>query len=465
MPDKKLFIVEDEAVLRQSLSLNFKKQGVDVETFGTGEKALAKMDDASPMVVLLDLRLPEMNGIEVLKKIREINQDALVIIMTAYGDTQTTVDAVKCGAYNFINKPFELEEMERLIFQAFENLDLKREVNYLRYRQKKLEKYCDLVGKSPAMQEVYRQIDMIAETKDTTVLIRGESGTGKELAAGAIHYKSSRHRQAFMEINCSSLPETLLESELFGHEKGAFTDAATMQKGQFEMADKGTIFLDEIGELPLSIQVKLLGFLEKKKFKRLGCGKDIKVDVRIVAATNRDLETAIQLGNFREDLYHRLNVVTLTLPPLRERMEDIVVLADYFLDQLCREMGKKRMYLASDVTDILSRYDWPGNVRALRNFIERTVIFGRKEILGREILGPEFTQPGCSEKEGRSKDQLSLDNNLSGENLDGKLAQTEKQLIEQALQRTKNNKTKAAELLGISRFALNRRLKRLEAKG
>ena len=458
MPDKRFVIVDDEQMLRQSLKINFQNEGFDVQTFGTGEEAVAMMDDYSPMVVLLDLRLPGMNGIEVLKKIKQINQEAIVIIMTAYGDTQTTVKAVKCGAYNFINKPFELEELESLIYKAFENLDLKREVDYLRYRQKKLERYCDLVGKSHAMQEVYNRIDLIAETKDTTVLIRGESGTGKELVAGAIHYKSKRNRHAFMEVNCSSLPETLLESELFGHEKGAFTDAKTMHKGLFELAHRGTIFLDEIGEIPLSIQVKLLGFLEKKQFKRLGCGKEVKVDVRIVAATNRDLEKAISQGMFREDLYYRLNVVPLIIPPLRERKGDIIMLADYFLDQLCGEMGKKKMCFSHEVLDILTRHNWPGNVRELRNFVERSVIFGKKEILGKEILGPEFKKTVQKiQGEDRASDPLPTSSDIHGE-----LAQKEMGLINNALEQTGNNKTRAASLLGISRFALNRRLKRLK---
>ena len=454
MPEKKLFIVEDEAVLRQSLGMNFRNQGVDVKTFETGEAALAEMDGFSPMVVLLDLRLPEMDGIEVLKRIKKISRETLVIIMTAFGDTQTTVEAVKCGAYNFINKPFELEELESIIWKAFENLDLQQEVNYLRYRQKKLDRYCDLVGGSAAMQKVYRQIDRIAETRDTTVLIRGESGTGKELAAGAIHYKSRRHRQAFMEINCSSLPETLLESQLFGHERGAFTDARTTQKGLFELADKGTIFLDEIGELPLSVQVKLLGFLEKKRFKRLGNAREIQVDVRIVAATNRDLENAVADGQFREDLYHRLNVVTLSLPSLRERREDITLLADYFTDQLCSEMGKKQIRFSREVLDILVNHHWPGNVRALRNFIERTVIFAQTEVLGREILGPEFFQSGNAAMESGREPGGQGD-------LKEQLAWKEIRLLERALEKSGNNKTKAAELLGISRYSLARRLKRL----
>ncbi len=459
MLDKRLLIVDDEDVLRTSLETNFKSDGFEVRTAQTGEAAMELVDGFSPMVVLLDLRLPRMDGIAVLKEIRKRAVDINVIIMTAYGDTQTTVEAVKCGAYNFINKPFELEELEALIHNAFENIELKREVDYLRYRQKKFEKYGDIVGKSQVMQEIYSRIDRIADTKDTTVLIRGESGTGKELVAGAIHHKSSRRHQPFMEINCSSLPETLLESELFGHEKGAFTDAKTAKKGLFELANKGTIFLDEIGELPLPIQVKLLGFLEKKQFKRLGCARDIKVDVRIVTATNRNLEQAISQGIFREDLYYRLNVVSIHLPPLRARKDDIPLLVDYFLEQFCREMGKKKMVFSSDAMELLSGHQWRGNVRELKNVVERAVIFARHSTLGIESLGSELSGNGAKGLSFGIGPSAPLGDS---DNLTEALAQKEMDLITKALEKNQHNKTKASEMLGISRFALNRRLQRLD---
>ena len=458
MQDRRLLIVDDEDVLRTSLETNFKMGDFNVKTATTGEAAMELVHAFSPMVILLDLRLPCMDGISVLKEIGKANLDINVIIMTAYGDTQTTVEAVKCGAYNFINKPFELEELEALVHNAFENIELKREVDYLRYRQKKLEKYGDIVGKSRAMQEIYSQIDRIAETRDTTVLIRGESGTGKELVAGAIHHKSSRHSHPFMEINCASLPETLLESELFGHEKGAFTDAGAMKKGLFELADTGTLFLDEIGELPLSIQVKLLGFLEKKQFKRLGGARDIKVDVRIVTATNRNLEQAITQGQFREDLYYRLNVVTLFIPPLRERRSDIPLLAAYFLEQFCREMGKKQRVFSQEALELLAGYPWRGNVRELKNVVERAVIFARHSTLGPGSLGAEFSRHGLGNTaQGQGPSAPSAD----GDTLAQVLAQKEMDLITSALEKASNNKTKASKILGISRFALNRRLQRL----
>jgi len=458
MQDRRLLIVDDEDVLRTSLEINFKSGGFNVKTAASGESVMELVHGFSPMVILLDLRLPCMDGISVLKQIGKANLDINVIIMTAYGDTQTTVEAVKCGAYNFINKPFELEELEALVHNAFENIELKREVDYLRYRQKKLEKYGDIVGKSRAMQEIYSQIDRIAETRDTTVLIRGESGTGKELVAGAIHHKSTRHSHPFMEINCASLPETLLESELFGHEKGAFTDARAMKKGLFELADTGTLFLDEIGELPLSIQVKLLGFLEKKQFKRLGGARDIKVDVRIVTATNRNLEQAIIQGLFREDLYYRLNVVSLFIPPLRERRSDIPLLAAYFLEQFCKEMGKRKRVFSREALDLLAGHPWRGNVRELKNVVERAVIFARHSTLGPGSLGSEFSRSGLGVSTPGTGPSAPLGEE---DTLSQALAQKEMDLITTALEKTDHNKTKASKILGISRFALNRRLQRL----
>ncbi len=458
MQDRRLLIVDDEDVLRTSLEINFKSGGFNVKTAASGESVMELVHGFSPMVILLDLRLPCMDGISVLKQIGKANLDINVIIMTAYGDTQTTVEAVKCGAYNFINKPFELEELEALVHNAFENIELKREVDYLRYRQKKLEKYGDIVGKSRAMQEIYSQIDRIAETRDTTVLIRGESGTGKELVAGAIHHKSTRHSHPFMEINCASLPETLLESELFGHEKGAFTDARAMKKGLFELADTGTLFLDEIGELPLSIQVKLLGFLEKKQFKRLGGARDIKVNVRIVTATNRNLEQAITQGLFREDLYYRLNVVSLFIPPLRERRSDIPLLAAYFLEQFCKEMGKRKRVFSQEALDLLAGHPWRGNVRELKNVVERAVIFARHSTLGPGSLGSEFSRSGLDVSTPGTGPSAPLGEE---DTLSQALAQKEMDLITTALEKTDHNKTKASKILGISRFALNRRLQRL----
>ncbi|RLC29243.1 MAG: sigma-54-dependent Fis family transcriptional regulator, partial [Deltaproteobacteria bacterium] len=369
-----------------------------------------------------------------------------------------TVEAVKCGAFHFINKPFELEELKKLVRQAIKGQVLKREVEYLRYQQRKIYRFCDLVGQSDKMMEIYRQIEILSKTDHTTVLVLGESGTGKELVASAIHFKSKRNKAPFMEINCASLPENLIESELFGYEKGAFTDAKHQKKGLLEIADNGTVFLDEIAEMPLSIQAKLLTFLEKKQFKRLGSGKNIEVDVRIIAATNQDLAKAIEKKKFRKDLYYRLNVVSIHAPPLRERRDDILLLSNYFLEEFSKDMGKTPKTLEPEVEEIFNAYPWYGNVRELRNIIERAVIFCRgnkvdKDLLPREMLN--YKNPGVPELkfQGRGKNNTSIDMIL---------LEVEKQIIEDSLRQTTGNKTMAARQLDISRYSLTRRINKLK---
>ena len=460
--NKRILIVDDEKVLCRSLAMAFSDDGYEVETADSGEEALEKADVFEPWIVLLDLRLPGLDGIRVLEELRRRNEEVVVIMMTAYGDTQTTVEAVKRGAFNFINKPFELEDLKELVDQAVQTLNRNREFEYLKYQQRRFYRFCDLVGESPCMQKVYGQIETLAQADDVTTLIRGESGTGKELVASAIHYRSRRGKEPLMEINCASLPESLLESELFGYEKGAFTDAKQSKKGLFELADGGAIFLDEIGEMPLLLQAKLLRFLEKKKFKRLGGGKDLRVNARIIAATNRDLESAIKDGLFRSDLFYRLNVVSIYVPPLRERRDDIVLLAEYFLDQFTRDMGRGPKLIDAGVKKILSDYSWPGNVRELRNVIERAVIFGREETIGPDLLPPEITgKTAVSDSEAPMEDIWR-----PGQSIETVLSKVESHIIDEALNKAGRNKTQAAQLMGISRFALNRRLERLrELKG
>jgi two-component system response regulator AtoC len=457
---QRILIVDDEPVLCNSLKIGLEDEGYHVQIANTGEEAMEELPGFDPGVILLDLRLPGMDGIQVLKKIRDLNQGTHTIMITAYGDTQTTVEAIKLGAYDFINKPFELEELKELIRNALEKETLKQEVEYLRYRQQKFDRYGDLVGSSPQMTEVYRQIQILADSDRTTVLIRGETGTGKELVAGEIHFRSSRKKAPFMEINCASLPEHLLESELFGYEKGAFTDAKQLKKGLFELADRGTIFLDEVGEIPVSLQAKLLRFLEKKEFKRLGSGTDIKVDVRIVAATNLNLEEAIKQGGFRQDLFYRLNVVTLCLPPLRQRKDDIVLLANHFLDEFCRDMGKPRMPLSPAASERLLNAPWPGNVRELRNLIERMVIFGREGLLDETPHLPDVPFPAQQGGPGG----FNPGDLLRGKSLDDALLTVEGRLIKEVLAQSKGNKTLAAKRLGISRFSLKRRIDKVAKK-
>ena len=455
--NRRILIVDDEKVLCRSLALAFTDDGFDVGTAHSGEEALATAEVFQPPIVLLDLRLPGMDGIHVLEALRQQNEEMIVIMMTAYGDTQTTVEAVKRGAFNFINKPFELEEVKQLVDQAVETLSRNREFEYLKYQQRRFYQFCDLVGESPPMKKVYDQIETLARTDDVTTLIRGESGTGKELVASAIHYRGRRSKEPLMEINCASLPESLLESELFGYEKGAFTDAKQSKKGLFELADGGTIFLDEIGEMPLALQAKLLRFLEKKQFKRLGSGKDLKVNARIIAATNRDLESAIKEGLFRSDLYYRLNVISIDVPPLRERKDDIILLADFFLERFCKDMGKGAKRLDPGVQNILQDYSWPGNVRELRNVIERAVIFGQGE-----TIGPDMLPPGVTGRTDLEESEVPMEKIWqAGQSIESVLARVESRIIKKALAEAEYNKTKAARMMGISRFALNRRLERL----
>ena len=458
MPHPRVLIVDDETVLARSLTIDLEDDGFSVDTAASGEAALELIQVSRPDLILLDLRLPGMSGIDVLEKIRTFDDHPAVIIMTAYGDTQTTVEAVKRGADNFINKPFELHELKQLIQKALDAQKEKREFEYLKYQQRRSRRFSNLVGDSESMQSVFEKIELLAETDDCNVLILGESGTGKDLVASAIHYKSRRSKYPFVEINCTAFPESLLESELFGYEKGAFTDAKARKVGLLELGEGGTIFLDEIGEMAMPSQAKLLMFLEKKKFKRLGSGKDLEVDARIIAATNRDLEKAMRDHRFRQDLYYRLNVASLHLPPLRQRKSDIPLLVDYFLGSFCEEMGKEIMVPSKAVMDLFLSHPWYGNVRELRNVIERAVIFARGNViqiehLPQEMRGSQGTGIRDFFKATETVDNLPIDQILGA---------VEKELLENALKESGGNKTLAAERLGISRFALKRRLDRLK---
>lgn len=469
MDKARLMIVDDEKILNRSLAMAFESRGYEVLGVHSGEEALKMLDGAAPELVLLDIRLPGMNGIEVMEKILAWNREVPVIVMTAYGDTRTTVEAVKKGAANFVDKPFELDDIREMVEKVLEERHFRKDYEYLKYQQKKFYRFCDLVGQSAAMKEIYRKIDMLAATEDTTVLICGESGTGKELVASAIHYKSRRNKAPFIEINCAALPEHIIESELFGHEKGAFTDAKTAKKGLFELGDKGTVFLDEIGDMPLPAQAKLLRVLEKKQFRRLGSCRDIKVNVRVIAATNKDLTQSIQENTFRQDLYYRLNVICLNLPPLNRRKDDILLLADYFLEQFCREMKQKPKHLSDAVKAALVKHPWEGNVRELRNLMERAIIFTKGDKITTEVLPPEMIKGGQAPplrgdlKSGRALEACRAQ--AGGKDLKTAMDRYETALIRTALEEADGNKTEAGRCLGISRFALNRRLERLNLLG
>lgn len=452
----KIAIVDDEKVLVSSLAMAFKDEGYEVETYHEGTAFLAAVGDSQPDIVLLDLRLPDISGLEILGRISDKNLPAKTIMITAHGDIDTAIKAMKAGAYDFINKPFELDEMILLVQKASEEIKLEGEVEHLREKILVSNGDHDLIGSSEAIGGVLSQIQKVSAIPDCTILVRGESGTGKELVAKAIHNMSGDKSRPYIEINCSAFPEHLLESELFGHERGSFTDAKQRKQGLVEIADGGTLFLDEAGEIPLNLQAKLLRFIETRKFRRVGGQSQIPVDVRIIAATNRDLEAMVQKGEFREDLYYRLNVIPINIPPLRDRKSDVMLLADHFMYRYAKKFGRERLILTNQAKLAFQSYSWPGNVRELKNLVERLAIMSSSHMVTQEDLpAPMQTEKNPFEKQ--KKTEFSKDMNL-----DAYLAQVEYELIQDAIVKAKGIKSDAAELLGISRHSLKRRLQRLE---
>jgi DNA-binding NtrC family response regulator len=414
--------------------------------------ARAAFRDTPPDAAVLDLKLPDGSGMDLLKEFLEADPDLTAIILSAHGDIGTAVGALKLGAYHFLEKPPQFEELVNALAKGLEVRGLKRTVSGLRRQAGWEFAGIQVVGRSAAMQHIVDLVGKVAAS-DSTVLLRGESGVGKEVVAQAIHARSPRAEFPFLEINCTALPETLLESELFGHERGAFTDARERKQGLLELADRGTVLLDEIGDLPPGAQAKLLRFLETRTFKRVGGVRDIKVDVRIVASTNKDLEVAVRDGSFRRDLFYRLNVVPIVIPPLRDRAEDVPPLADYFVGKMTAALRRPARQIAKDAMAMLERYAWPGNVRELKNVIERAMILEE----GPEILIahlPDELKPG-----GRVLDlEPGFRLPAGGINLE----QLEKDLIRQALDRTQGNKTRAAELLGLTRDTLRYRIEKYQ---
>lgn len=451
MRKTKIMVVDDEHLIRWSLEQNLKKQGYDVCTAGTGEDALRMAREEQPELVLLDYHLPGINGLEVLQRLKEIDEEVLVIMVTAQGGLETAVNTMRHGAYDYINKPFNLDEMAIVIRKALETSELRREVVQLRSEHKK-QGPPQILGGSKHMKNVMEMMAKVAKSDASTVLVQGESGTGKELVAKWIHYESSRAEKPFVAINCAAVPATLLESELFGHEKGAFTDAKTSKKGLFELADGGTVFLDEIGDMEIGMQAKLLRFLEDRTFRRIGGAKVIPVDVRIISATNKDLLKAIEEKQFRNDLYYRLQVIPIFLPALRERKEDILVLANYFIEMFTKEFNKPTKGISSMAEKLLVEYNWPGNIRELKNVIERAIILGNDENLLLENLPLEIVAKA-------SQVTVPLTTfKLPPEGID--IEEVERELIKQSLEMTDWNQSKAAKKLNLGIDAFRYRMKK-----
>ncbi len=449
---RRVLVADDEENLRLVLRTLLRRHGYEVETVATGEEALSLVDSFGPDVVLTDVRMPKMGGLDLLTTLRAKGNDATVIVMSAYGNMDLAIEAMKAGAYDYVQKPFKPDEVVLALRKAEEREALRRENRALRDEIRKEHRFEDILAKSPRMQDIFRTIAKIADYK-TTVLVTGESGVGKELVARAIHRRSGRRGGPFVAINCGAIPENLLESELFGHKKGAFTDAVHDRRGLFEEANGGTLFLDEIGELPLGLQVKLLRVLEDERIRRLGETKDLQVDVRIVTATHRDLTAETKAGRFREDLFYRLNVLHIHTPPLRERREDIPLLIDHFLARNNARLGTGIRGLDTEARRLLYEYSWPGNVRELENTIERAMVLAE----GEQIVASDLPE---RIREARDPVQLHL---ASGElSVKKTMRVIEEILIRRALQKTKGNRTRAAEVLEISHRALLYKIKDYE---
>lgn len=440
MKQRKILIVDDELSVRQSLEEWFVEDGFQVWTAGDGEKALHKMDAGPFDIVIIDLKMPGMDGITLEKRIREIDEEAAIIILTAFASVETAVEALKLGAFDYVTKPVDPDELSNTVRNALKQRQLETENTRLKAEVSELTLPSPIIGDSPRMRRVLDMISTVAGT-EASVVIRGESGTGKELIARAIHSQSERRFFPIVALNCGSIPETLLESELFGHEKGAFTGAQYRRKGKIELAHGGTLFLDEIGDIPPKMQVDLLRVLETRRFHRLGGNQEISSDFRLVCATNRDLEALIEEGTFREDLYYRINVFVIDLPPLRERREDIPALTHHFIEKYSRAMGKPVKELGPEVERLLVSYAWPGNVRELENAVERAMVVGKEAGIQASDLPVPLART-TPEPQGAT------------------LAAIERRHIERVLGEEDGNITRAAAALGIDRGTLYNKLRR-----
>ncbi|UCE56002.1 MAG: sigma-54-dependent Fis family transcriptional regulator [Desulfobacterales bacterium] len=453
-----ILVVDDELSMRELLEYMFSKEGYTVTCADTGRGAIELLKKNNYDLLLCDIRLGDIAGLDVLRASKKKNPDTVVIMISAYATTETAVEAMNMGAYDYVPKPFDKDELMQTVEKALDLRTLEDEKKILDDALKKNLHFGMIVGSSPAMRHIYKLIRQVAATK-TNVLITGESGTGKELIAQAIHKESDRKDHPFQVINCGGIPETLMESELFGHKKGSFTGATQDKKGLFENAHKGTVFLDEIGELSMPIQVKLLRAVQEKAFKPVGGNEDISVDIRIISATNKDLEKEVIAGNFREDLFYRLNVIELKVPPLRERKADLRALAQHFLEKYSKEMGKEITKFSSYALDLLNKYDFPGNIRELENLLERSVALSTTNIILPDSLALSLHKRRWIE--GFKDRRFDLDEVDRGVALDSILEEIERAYLKKALDCSSGNKNKASELLGISFRSLRYRLDKL----
>lgn len=449
-----ILVVDDERLIRWSLQQQLTREGYTVLEAETGAEALARVRAEAPDLVLLDLRLPDADGVELLERIRAVDREILVIMITAHGGVESAVRAMKLGACDYLNKPINLEELRLTIQKALEARTLRSDVARFRAEVRQGASLADIVGSSRAVDDLKRLIQRVTGSGATTVLLEGESGVGKDLVARVIHYEGARAQAPFLAVNCAALPDHLLESELFGHERGAFTDAKSLKKGLFEQADGGTVYLDEIGDMKPDLQAKLLRLIEEKSFRRVGGTRDLAVDVRVIAATNRDLARALEANAFRRDLYYRLRVFPIPVPPLRDRREDIPLLTRLFIARFSREMRRPLLVVDPAALERLLVYPWPGNVRELRNAVERAVILASGTALRVEHLTPEIR--GAAPP--ASGAAVAAAPSLPSEGL--RLEEVERELVRQALESAGGNQVRAARLLGISRDALRGRMKK-----
>jgi len=451
----RILVIDDEQGMRDFLAIMLKKEGYEVVAAENGEHALKAIQSEIYDLVITDVKMPRVDGIEVLRAVKEVSPETVVIVITAFASTDAAVQAMKLGAYDYITKPFKVDEIKLIIQKALEKHLLRKENILLRREIAARSGFENFIGKSAAMQKVFALIRQVADTK-STVLISGESGTGKELVARAVHYSSARKDKPFVTVNCGALPETLLESELFGYMKGSFTGATSNKQGLFEAANGGTIFLDEISATTLNLQIKLLRVIQERTFMRVGGTTDIKVDVRVIAASNKDLQAEVAKGTFREDLYYRLNVIPVHLPPLRERKEDIAVLVEHFLNKFT-SIGKEPKKITNDALNFFMNYRWPGNVRELENTIERLVILASGDTIKIEHV-PDLlkTSSPCPEL-------IPTDIPDTGLNMEELLENAERTLLKKAMEKSGGVKTEAAKLLGLTFRSFRHRLQKYES--